>query len=90
MLLVGLIRRQSVFKIAFPSLADYVNWDEGQPGWKSSIGDEECIFLGHKSRFNLKWHDHQCLYNMASFVCEYERSRPEPEPYDPSPVGRYA
>lgn len=58
----------------------FVNWDEGQPQWKNFIDDEECIFLGHKSLFNFKWHDHRCSYDSASYVCEYIPDKPEPEP----------
>jgi len=65
----------------------FTNWDEGQPQWENYINFEECIFLGHKSLFNLKWHDHRCSYNTASYICEYNleaESKPEPEP-EPEP-----
>jgi len=55
----------------------YTNWDEGQPQWENFIGPEECIFLGHKSSFNLKWHDHRCSYDGASYICKYH-SIPSP------------
>lgn len=57
----------------------FVNWDEGQPQWSSPWGKEECIFLGHKSLFNFKWHDHRCSYDLASYVCEYSRNDPKSE-----------
>ena len=55
-------------------ITGFENWDIGQPQWSSPYGEEECIFLGHKSLFNLKWHDHRCNYNGASFICEYDKN----------------
>ena len=51
--------------------AGYVNWDEGQPGWKNYIDYEKCIFLGNKEQFGLKWHDHRCSYDGAAPLCQY-------------------
>jgi len=58
------------------SINDYgfENWDIGQPDWNERYDEGECIFLGHKSRFDFKWHDHRCFYNAASYVCEYQRN----------------
>ena len=72
---------------ALSFMKGFTNWDEGQPQWENYINFEECIFLGHKSLFNLKWHDHRCSYNTASYICEYNleaESEPELEP-EPEP-----
>ena len=41
--------------------ANYTNWDEDQPA-KFGGHWQDCLFLGHWKRFQLRWHDNPCTY----------------------------
>ncbi|KAL4218156.1 Collectin-12 [Mactra antiquata] len=49
------------------SIAQYTNWDEGEPGTDSNVPEEDCICLDGNHRY--RWQDTQCT-ERHFYICE--------------------